>query len=133
VGSILGAPRVLQALARDGILPRPFRYLGRGSGPDDEPRAATALTLALALIAVYFGNLNVIAPILTMFFLTTYGVLNIAAGLERFIGNPSFRPVFKTHWSLSLYGCHGADQRLGDLYRGGVRDRCLHLAGTPRH
>jgi len=107
VGSILGAPRVLQALARDGILPRPFRYLGRGSGPDDEPRAATALTLALALVAVYFGNLNVIAPILTMFFLTTYGVLNVAAGLERFIGNPSFRPVFKTHWSLSLYGAIG--------------------------
>ncbi len=107
VGSILGAPRVLQALARDGILPRPFRYLGRGSGPDDEPRAATALTLALALIAVYFGNLNIIAPILTMFFLTTYGVLNVAAGIERFIGNPSFRPVFKTHWSLSLYGAIG--------------------------
>ena len=79
VGSILGAPRVLQALARDGVLPRALGWLGRGSGPEDEPRLGTILTLGLALVAVWFGNLNVIAPVLTMFFLTTYGVLNVAA------------------------------------------------------
>ncbi|MFQ5536334.1 MAG: Na-K-Cl cotransporter [Gemmatimonadota bacterium] len=107
VGSMLGAPRVLQALARDRILPRHLRWLGRGSGPDDTPRIGTAVTLALALVAVWFGNLNLIAPVLTMFFLTTYGVLNIAAGLERFLGSPSFRPRFQVHWSLSLLGAVG--------------------------
>lgn len=107
VGSILGAPRVLQALARDGILPRRLQWLGRGSGPDDEPRAGTAVTLGLALVAVYFGNLDLIAPVLTMFFLTTYGVLNVTAGLERFLGSPSFRPTFAVHWSLSLIGAVG--------------------------
>lgn len=107
VGSILGAPRVLQALARDGVLPRSLRALGRGSGPEDTPRAATAVTLVLALVAVYFGSLNVIAPILTMFFLTTYGVLNVAAGVERLLQSPSFRPKFKVHWSLSLLGALG--------------------------
>ncbi len=107
VGSILGAPRVLQALARDNVLPRPLRWVGRGSGPDDEPRLGTMLTLVVCLAAVYFGNLNLIAPVLTMFFLTTYGALNLAAGVERFLGSPSFRPTFKVHWSLSLVGAVG--------------------------
>jgi len=107
VGSILGAPRVLQALARDGILPRWLRWLGRGDGEDDSPRAGTLLTMVIALIAVYLGNLNIIAPVLTMFFLTTYGVLNAAAGIERLLDSPSFRPEFKVHWSFSLLGAIG--------------------------
>ena len=73
---------MLQALARDGVLPRPLRWLGRGSGPEDAPRAGTAATLGIALAAVALGNLNLIAPVLTMFFLATYGALNVAAGLE---------------------------------------------------
>lgn len=107
IGSILGAPRVLQALARDRVLPRRLRWLGKGKGEDDSPRAGTIVTLGLALVAVYFGNLNIVAPILTMFFLTTYGVLNISAGLERFLGSPSFRPIFKVHWVFSLLGAVG--------------------------
>ena len=107
VGSILGAPRVLQALARDGVLPERLRWLGRGSGPEDTPKVGTMVTLAIALGAVALGNLNLIAPILTMFFLTTYGVLNIAAGLERALGSPSFRPRFKVPWYLSAIGALG--------------------------
>lgn len=107
VGSILGAPRVLQALARDGILPNALRWLGRGAGPDDEPRVGTAVTFAIALTTVALGNLNAIAPVLTMFFLTTYGVLNVAAGVERFLRNPSYRPKFRVHWSVSLLGAMG--------------------------
>lgn len=107
MGSILGAPRVLQALARDGVLPRRLRWLGRGSGAADEPRLGTLLTLGVALGAVAIGDLNLIAPVLTMFFLTTYGVLNVVAGVERLLGSPSFRPKFKVHWSISLLGAFG--------------------------
>ncbi len=107
VGSVLGAPRVLQALARDGVLPRWLRWLGRGDGEDDSPRLGTLLTMGVALVAVYLGNLNIIAPILTMFFLTTYGVLNAAAGIERLLDSPSFRPEFKVHWSFSILGAVG--------------------------
>ncbi len=107
VGSILGAPRVLQALARDGVLPGWLRWLGRGEGEDDIPRIGTLLTLVVALTAVYFGSLNLIAPILTMFFLTTYGVLNLTAGIERLLDSPSFRPKFNVHWSFSLLGAIG--------------------------
>jgi solute carrier family 12 (sodium/potassium/chloride transporter), member 2 len=107
MGSILGAPRVLQALARDGVLPRGLRALGRGTGPADEPRIGTLVTLVIALIAVLAGDLNAIAPVLSMFFLTTYLVLNVAAGVEGFLGSPSFRPTFRVHWAFSLLGAAG--------------------------
>lgn len=107
LGSILGAPRVLQALARDGVLPRWMSVLGSGSGRNDEPRMGTIVTLGIAIAAVYIGDLNLIAPILTMFFLTTYMVLNIAAGIEGFLQSPSFRPTFRVHWSLSMLGAVG--------------------------
>ncbi len=107
LGSILGAPRVLQALARDGVLPKWMRIVGRGSGPDDEPRIGTAVTLAVALAAVSLGELNVIAPILTMFFLASYLTVNLGAGIESLVQSPSFRPSFKVHWSVSLLGAAG--------------------------
>lgn len=107
VGSILGAPRVLQALAKDGILPRFLKWTGKGSGKDDSPKRGTIFTLGIVLLAVWFGDLNLIAPVLTMFFLTTYGVLNIAAGSEKFLGSPSFRPKFKVHWIFSFLGAFG--------------------------
>jgi len=107
LGSILGAPRVLQALARDRVLPSWLNFLGEGSGDDDAPRMGTIVTLGVALAAVYFGDLDLIAPVLTMFFLTTYGVLNITAGIERILGSPSFRPNFKVHWIFSITGAIG--------------------------
>ncbi|MGK7877640.1 MAG: amino acid permease [Xenococcaceae cyanobacterium] len=107
IGSIMGAPRVLQALAKDGVLPDWMRFLGNGSGKDDEPRIGTAVTLAVAIAAVCIGDLNLIAPVLTMFFLTTYLVLNVSAGIEGFLQSPSFRPLFRVHWSLSLLGAIG--------------------------
>ncbi|MEO1095887.1 MAG: Na-K-Cl cotransporter [Cyanobacteria bacterium J06638_28] len=107
IGSILGAPRILQALARDGVLPQSLRWLGKGSGPTDEPRLGTLFSLGVALAAVGVGDLNLIAPVLTMFFLTTYMVLNVSAGVEGFLQSPSFRPTFKVHWSFSLLGAVG--------------------------
>lgn len=107
VGSLMGAPRVLQALTKDHVLPRAFSFLGKGAGKEQIPRWATTFTIALTLVTVYFGNLNAIAPILTMFFLTTYGMLNITAGIEKFLGSPSFRPKFKVHWAFSLLGAFG--------------------------
>jgi hypothetical protein len=97
----------LQALARDGVLPRALRWLGRGNGAADEPRLGTIVTFGIAFVAVYFGNLNLIAPVLTMFFLTTYGMLNITSALETLLQSPSFRPSFRVHWAWSLLGALG--------------------------
>ena len=107
IGSILGAPRVLQALARDGVLPPLLNFLGKGHGRSDEPRNGTWVSLAIAIAAVCVGDLNLIAPILSMFFLTTYLVLNVSAAIEGFLQSPSYRPSFRVHWSLSLLGAIG--------------------------
>jgi solute carrier family 12 sodium/potassium/chloride transporter 2 len=107
MGSILGAPRVLQALARDGVLPGSLAVLGRGSGSDDEPRVATVVTLGLALVAIWVGDLDLIAPVLSMFFLTSYLTVNLAAGIEGFLKSPSYRPSFRVHWAFSLLGALG--------------------------
>jgi len=107
LGSILGAPRVLQALARDGVLPRQLSFLGMGTPETDEPRIGTIVTLIVSIATVCIGELNLIAPVLTMFFLTTYLVLNLCAAIEGFLESPSFRPSFPVHWSLSFLGAMG--------------------------
>ena len=108
LGSILAAPRILQALSFDRVVPRTF---GSQLGSATEPRVAVLVTTVIAMTVIWMGNLNFVAPIITMFFLNTYGMINLAAGIERLVGNPSFRPQFKVPWALSLLGavgCYGA-------------------------
>ena len=62
----------------------------------------TLLTFALAQVGVLVGNLEAIAPVLTMFFLATYGAINLASGLETWAANPSFRPTFRVPAPVSL-------------------------------
>ena len=99
--SLLSAPRTLQKLARDQIV-HPF--LGQGAKSDDTPRIATLLTFALALAGIWAGELNQIAKALSIFFLTTYGLLNLAAAMEALLDNPSWRPAFRVKWWASLLG-----------------------------
>ena len=107
VGSLLGAPRVLQALTVDKVLPSKLSFLAKNSGAEQIPRAATIFTSVIALILVSVGDLNMIAPILTMFFLTTYGTLNLTSGIETLLESPSFRPKFRVHWFFSFLGTIG--------------------------
>ncbi len=104
LGSLLGAPRTLQALSRDRIFPR---FLGRGHGPRNDPRMASGITFIVALSAILLGDLNLLAPILSMFFLTSYGLLNLSAGLEGVIDSPSWRPSFRVHPAFSFIGAAG--------------------------
>lgn len=101
MGAMLGAPRTLQALAVDRILP-PF--LARSYGKKSDPRVATVVTFSIALAGILLGDLNVIAPVLSMFFLTSYGALNLAAGIESLIASPSWRPKFKVPWQVNIVG-----------------------------
>jgi potassium/chloride transporter 4/5/6 len=104
VGSILGAPRTLDALARDRILPSLRHQRQRSEGVSG---TAHLVSTGVALGAVGLGDLNAVAPVLTMFFLTTYGVVNLVAGLEQLSGAPSYRPTIKVPWAVSLAGALG--------------------------
>lgn len=106
IGSILIAPRTLQALSNDKIFPseKVNTALGSGVGKEKEPRNAIYISLCIAFIFVLIGDLNVVASIITMFFLITYGSVCLISFLEHFAGNPSYRPTFRTKWYLSLMG-----------------------------
>ncbi len=104
LASLLAAPRTLQALARDSVLPG---FLGKGVGASDEPKLALVLATALAGSCLLIGELDLIAPIITMFFLAAYGTVNLVAGLSRLVSNPSYRPTFRLHWAPSLLGAFG--------------------------
>ena len=107
LGSMMGAPRILQAFARDNVFRR-LRWFGQGSGPSGEPRRAVVLTFLIAQAGILAGDLDTVAPVITMFFLLTYGTMNLACFYEGFIRNPSFRPTFRfNHWSVSLAGAVG--------------------------
>jgi hypothetical protein len=101
LASILGAPRVLQALAGDRVVPR---LLGRGHGEANEPRIAMIMTFLIALGGILIGDLDRVAPVISMAFLTCYGCICLACGLERWADSPSFRPQFKVPAWVSLLG-----------------------------
>jgi hypothetical protein len=101
VGSMLGAPRTLQALAIDHLAPKRFREVG---GKAKEPIFGLAVSLVLAVGAVFLGNLNTVAEVVTMFFLTVYGMVNLVAALETISGDTSWRPRLRAPWVISLAG-----------------------------
>jgi amino acid transporter len=101
VGSMLGAPRTLQAMAMDGLAPRFLAPQGADSGG---VTAGLVVSLAISLGAVLLGDLNAVAPVVTMFFLTVYGMVNLVAALESLSGDPSWRPRLNVPWPLALAG-----------------------------
>jgi len=106
IGSILIAPRTLQALGKDGaFMPSALNgLLSRGKGEANEPRNATVLTGAIAVTFVALGDVDAVARMISMFFMVTYGALCTASFLEHFAASPSYRPSFRSRWYLSLLG-----------------------------
>jgi len=94
LASTLGAPRVLQRLGEDRVLPR-LEAFAVGAGPANNPRRALVVCVVIALATVAAGDLNAIAPIISMFFLATYGLINYATYFEIRAGGTSFRPRFR--------------------------------------
>ena len=107
LGSMMGAPRILQALAKDKIFPR-LNFFGAGSGANNEPRRAVIVTFIISSLCIVAADLNTIAPLITMAFMITYGTINIATFYEGITRNPSYRPTFRySHWVVSLLGAIG--------------------------
>jgi len=106
IGSILIAPRTMQALAKDRIFPfQKFNdFIEKGEGKSNEPVHATAFTAVIVLAFVSMGSVDFVAQVISMFFMITYGTLCLVSFLEHFAGNPSYRPTFRSKWYLSLIG-----------------------------
>jgi len=106
LGSIMVAPRTLQAIANDKIFPaRGLNYwLAKGRGKKNEPYNATILTVVAAAIFILMGAIDSVAEVISMFFMVTYGSLCLISFLNHFAADPAYRPRFKSRWYFSLFG-----------------------------
>ncbi|XP_061921838.1 solute carrier family 12 member 6-like isoform X1 [Entelurus aequoreus] len=101
--SLTGAPRLLQAIAKDNIVPF-LQVFGHGKA-NGEPTWALLLTALIAELGILIASLDLVAPILTMFFLMCYLFVNLACALQTLLRTPNWRPRFSFyHWSLSFLG-----------------------------
>ncbi|MHC4944433.1 MAG: amino acid permease [Planctomycetota bacterium] len=104
LASFLGAPRILQSLARDKVFPF-LAAFAKGEGASENPRRAVLLSAGIAFVVIAIGGLNFIAQLVSMFFLISYGLINYATYFEARSASPSFRPRFRWfHRRLSLLG-----------------------------
>ncbi|MBM56096.1 MAG: amino acid permease [Euryarchaeota archaeon] len=105
LGSVMIAPRTLQALAVDGVFPDNMsEWLSKGKGVTNEPVRASFITCLIGFAFVSIGDINAVAEIISMFFMVTYGAICLVSFLEYMAADPSYRPTFKSHWSISLEG-----------------------------
>ena len=106
IGSILVAPRTLQAMAKDDVFPIPGMsgWLAQGKGRADEPYNAHVVTVGIALVFIMLGKLDAVAEVISMFFMVTYGSLCLISFMQHFAADPSYRPRFKSKWYISLFG-----------------------------
>jgi amino acid transporter len=111
MASMLGAPRIMQSMAADRVFPF-IDGLAKGSGASNNPRRALLVSLVIAVVTIGLGSVDLIAPVVSMFFLISYGLLNYATYYEARAGSPAFRPRFRYfHKWVSLAGawlCGGA-------------------------
>ncbi|NXK93687.1 S12A8 protein, partial [Formicarius rufipectus] len=71
MGGLYGAPRILQCIAQENVIPM-LAFLGRGKGPNKTPVAAICLTSFITVAFVFIGQVNVLAPIVTINYMLTY-------------------------------------------------------------
>lgn len=106
LGSIMVAPRTLQALALDNAFPskKVNKWLGSATAITNEPKNASIITIIIAFIFVALGDINEVATIISMFFMVTYGALCLISFLNNFGSSPAYRPSFRSKWYISLAG-----------------------------
>ena len=106
LGSVMVAPRTLQAIGVDNIFPTKFinDWFAKGRPVSDEPFNSSLITLLIAFAFVLVGELNFVAKAISMFFMVTYGAICSISFLEHFAADPSYRPTFRSKWYISLIG-----------------------------
>ncbi|XP_044179278.1 solute carrier family 12 member 2-like [Acropora millepora] len=104
LASLVGAPKTFQAVCKDHLFPY-IGFFGVGYGPGEEPRRGYLLAFFVAIGFILIGDLNVIAPIISNFFLIVYALINYAVFAASLGRSPGWRPSFKYYnmW-VSLLG-----------------------------
>jgi len=106
LGSLIGAPRILQALANQQTIP--YSNIFEKLSKKHEPRNAIIFTSFIILVALVLGDLNALATLITLFFLITYGMLNLVVFIQQSMKIISFRPTFKISRIIPFTGALGS-------------------------
>ena len=106
LASMVGSARILQAMSSHRIVPKSV-WLGELTA-SGEPRNAMLVTGAMVLTTIMLRDLNVIAPLITMFFLITYAMLNVVVLIEQSLGLVSFRPLLRISRLVPTLGLLGS-------------------------
>ena len=106
LASLVGAPRIMQALSDHGLLPA-SRQLARRTR-SGEPRNALIITGFVVIAGLALRDLNAIAPFVTLFFLITYATINVVVVFEQSLDLVSFRPTLRLPLIVPLAGTVGA-------------------------
>ncbi|MBT8239581.1 MAG: Na-K-Cl cotransporter, partial [Croceitalea sp.] len=93
LASIVGSSRILFAMGEHKVLP--YSNFIAGQSANGQPRNAMVITGILIFATMLLRNINAIAPLVTLFFLITYAMINIVVIIEQNLGLISYRPVFK--------------------------------------
>lgn len=106
IGSILVAPRTLQAIGADDIIPNKKigGFFAKLLPENSEPRNASLVSVIIAFVFIALGNIDMVAQIISMFFMVTYGAICLVSLLEHFAADPSYRPTFRSRWYISFIG-----------------------------
>ena len=105
LGSFVGAPRILLALGQFNILPGSNHFKQVNS--KGEPQKAMFFTSVVVFLSLLLRDLNAIAPLITMFFMITYAMINVVVLIEQSLGLPSFRPTLRVPIIVPLIGTLG--------------------------
>ena len=102
LASIVGSSRILYAMGEHKVLP--YSKMLAGTSENGQPRNAMMVTGVLIFLTLLLRNINAIAPLVTLFFLITYAMINIVVIIEQRLGLISYRPVFKINKWVPWFG-----------------------------
>ncbi|HII72349.1 TPA: Na-K-Cl cotransporter [Candidatus Woesearchaeota archaeon] len=104
--TFIAAPRLLQAMAEKSMFPGSKYVVAMGKR--GIPHRAVLFSAIPIFLTLYLANLDLIAPVITMFFLITYAIINIVVFVEQSIGLVSFRPTLTIPRFVPLFGAVGS-------------------------
>lgn len=107
LAGLVGGPRILMAMGANKLMPY-SDWVSATSASDGEPRNASLVTGVLTLACLMVRDLNVVAPLVTMFFLITYCIINVVVLFEQGLGLVSFRPTLRIPLWVPLFGTVGS-------------------------
>ncbi|XP_016360656.1 solute carrier family 12 member 3-like [Sinocyclocheilus anshuiensis] len=104
LGFLVSAPKIFQCLCKDNIYPY-IGFFGKGYGKNNEPLRGYSLMFCIAMAFILIGDLNTIAPLISNFFLCSYGLINFSTFHASVTQSPGWRPEYHYYspWT-SLFG-----------------------------